>query len=228
MTQNDNIFTQEEIAAGNAPDPNLPPAGYARDEELLRRQDALEAKLDALLGKLDIQSINPATFKEDREIQYALTEKNDGLGVTDREPGYEYCWARAAGDDSQQVWRRKSRGWEVVQGNMKECSHLKIADGTRRIGDVLLLRIRMDRHLMNVREDRERTLKRQFGAEAEVHGFAASHPNAFGRIESTNDDPTTPTMQKTLQRGAQKAAMQQVDGMLRKGNVPGMPVKGGR
>jgi hypothetical protein len=218
------IFTQEELAEAR-PDAALPPPGHARDEVLRERADTLEQKAEEIFE--DRGAINPEAFEIDREIQHLLHDRNDGLEISDPHPAYMYCWANFQNSNGTQVWQRKSWGWEVVGGNMPECSHLRREDGTRRIGDVLLMRIRKDLHLLLEQKNEKKRLRQQYGVDADLQTIVANNPKAFRSVRTSDRNPEDPLIQRTMtageaSSGARRAAMQQVDSMLRAGNVPGM------
>ena len=224
---NDNVFTPEEVATAQPTD--LPPAGYARDEVLAQRKDSLEEQAENLFAEHG--TIDPTVFAEDRDIQDILHNRNDGLEVTDPDSSYMYCWANFQSSNGTQVWQRKTWKWEVVSGAMKECSHLKREDGTRRIGDCLLMRIRKDFHLALMMKNDEKRLRQQVGLESQMEEMAAKYPGAFPsgvQKLGVNMSPAYASrMESAARSGASRTAMKQADSMLRKGNMPGLGRPGG-
>ena len=219
-TDDINIFTPEEVASATPSD--LPPPGYQRDETLAARSDELDQKAEAIFGNMG--TIDPALLQPNHNIQSELAR--DGLEVSNSDPAYEYCWANYVSHQAYQVYARKDSGWEVVSGNMLECSHFRKEDGTRRKGDVLLMRMRKDFHLkMTMKNDRKR-LRQQFGVEAELRDIAGKHPDAFPAVHTPTDgDPRI--LASVAQRGqnhspASRVAGKHLDSMLRAGNVPGL------
>lgn len=220
-----NIFSADELAAANAP-VDLPPPGHARDEELRRRTDTLEQRAEQIFE--NVGTVDPEVFKKDREIQDMLL-KSDGLEITHRQPGYMYCWVNYVNQQANRVWQKKALGWEMVQGNLPECVEFKREDGTRRIGDVLLMRIRMDFHMILEQRNEERRRRQQLGVSSEVRRIAQAYPKAFGQVQTS--DEGGPLAQTVLQRGeataaAQRTAAHHVDAMLRRGTVPGLGTPG--
>lgn len=134
----------------------LPPAGDARREELLRRRDELQAQL----GELDVEAgrINPEILKK---VEPELAQYFNMMEVSNPDPAYKYFWI-FTGQHQQRVKWKLSQGAEVVQGDMPECLELRGlgADTTRRIGDVILMRMRVDRYKLLQRQ-REKTARTQ-------------------------------------------------------------------
>lgn len=214
------ILTRDE-AIGTAPS-DLPPAGHERDELLRLRQDELEAKIDALSNHLDLASIDPKVFKKDREIQHEI-RNTDGLQVEGALETHMYSWVNYNTQHGLKVWQKKAIGWEVVSSDMPECKNLAREDGTRRIGDVLLMRIPKDLHLALEMKAAEVRRAREFGVDAELRDIASKHKDAVtyhGEIGNAADFKT----QRML--GAQKVASQQLNTMIKNGTVPGLG-KGG-
>jgi hypothetical protein len=142
--------------------PNLPPPGHERQEELKRRQDALDAEAQALKD-----DPHPSTFvgnadalKEDREIQNILEKKKnlnpvdpyDFLAVENAQPNRHYVRAYMRGNGFQ-INGLKMRGYKLVSGNDPEDPALKDVNGHRQLGDTLLMYCSL--------EDYSRELERQ-------------------------------------------------------------------
>lgn len=113
----------------------LPAAGHARKEVLKQRTDQL-AEAGAALpegGTLDLSRVEP-----EREIVGHF----DSLRILNPVPGKRYCWLNFKEDNGLQIERKLASEpwWEVVRGDMPECPGRKMPDGTRVIGDVMLLR----------------------------------------------------------------------------------------
>ena len=121
---------------------NLPPAGDERRDELKRREDRLAQTGEEVAKDRAIESVNPKAFQPDHDIQGMLDE----LTVSARDSCYEYCWVNTWGH-GRFIKVKNVQGWEVVQGDMEEARELKGIGGdtTRRVGDVILMRIPLDR-----------------------------------------------------------------------------------
>lgn len=198
----------------------LPPAGHARDEELRKRTDNLDEAGENLAAESGTERINPKAFEPIREIQYHLDE----LAVSNQDPAYDYCWVgtyRAM----YFIKTKQVRGWEVVQGNLLEAIELKGigADTTRRLGDAILMRVKKDIHFRLLAEEKAKRLAREGAAVGELQELADKHARHGIKLHVGAADP------RMLKRmAAQGVAEDQFDTMLRKGEVPGMPVSGPR
>lgn len=203
------------------PTTGLPPAGHERDEELLKRHDNLQQAAEE--QEADVHTIaKPQVFREERELQHIIREE-DGLNVSNPLPGHVYCWVYT-GLQGQKVWQKKAQGWEVVQGNDPESAEYKFNDTTRRIGDTMLMRISMDKHLKLVRAGEIKLSKLEEGIASELQELGDRAGGAF----KVHADPATNPHINTMEarsRGSQQVAMKHVDKMLRRGTVPGVPVK---
>jgi len=186
----------------------------SRNELLLRVQTYDEGMRAANLPPPGYKRAEP-----DREIIYEL----DGLRVSNRDPNYEYCWVYY-GLNSQLVWQKRYLGWRVVTGTDPECQEYKEVDGTRRIGDVLLMRIPKERYLeleereAKKRDDQYLGIKARLQELSEKSGIKVhedlSQVSVGGRsLESIMEHKAA----------AQEVAIQHIDKKLRDGDVPGIP-----
>lgn len=149
----------------------LPPAGHARKETLAKRKDQLEEKADQMAGQVETGPINPKAFEVDRE----LAGRFDELQVVNADPGYAYKWVQIdypSNSRGKMARMETIQGWEVVTGDMPEAPDLKQADGTRRLGDVILMRMRRDRF--------ERYQKEQADKRAHAQGAVTSGIKEMG------------------------------------------------
>lgn len=173
-------------------------------------------------------AIGEKVRRPDREIRVAT----DSLKVTRKQPGYVYYWARFVSENSvNQVDQMTGitvdtptgmePTWEVVNGDMKEARERRAADGTRRLGDVMLLRCKEDVH-QALREYEQLKIDRQLDSvEAPLRQFAAATGHTIGRL-----DLEDPRFRKALKRGhAANIAQQQFTDHLRRGTVPGHEVR---
>jgi hypothetical protein len=225
MTDDTNIFTKEELeSAQPRVAPDLPPAGHARDEELRRREDNLQKAAETV--HTEREAIDPAALEEDYDVQ-SLLRRGDGLTVSDPQPGFVYCWVYSGTRTLARVWEKKRLGWEVVQGDDPEAREFKVEDGTRRLADVTLMRIRMDRHLALEMYEEEKRLRQQLGIDAELRDIADRNPDKLRYYDHENN-PYARRMEANAatRTAARRTAMKHVDSMLRRGNVPGVPSPG--
>lgn len=205
---------------------DLPPSGYARDEELARRKDTLEEKLETEAP--EVYPIDESAFQPDREILQRLDQQM--LEVSKRKPEYIYCWVYF-GQNGQQVWAKKALGWEVVTGTEPEATEHKEVDGTRRIGDVLLMRVHKRRFAQLEEAAADRREAQQLGITSRLKELG-EHARRYG-LKVHEDLSTVRVGPDTLmdvvekRSGAHDTAMKTVDKMLRKGDVPGVPSPGG-
>lgn len=210
------ILTQKDAADASV-DP-LPPAGFERDEELRRRADELERKVEMLMSQMDIGAINPKVFEKDREIQHAI-QLSDGLQVEGALDTHMYCWVNYNTQHGTKVWQKKSLGWEVVSGDAPECrNHIK-EDNTRRIGDVLLMRIPKDLHLMLEMKAADRRRAIEFGVDSDLRDITSKHRDAMTYHGDVGD---TSAFKAQRAAGARQVASQQLNTMLKRGTVPGL------
>lgn len=213
--------------------PDLPDAGHARDEELAKRADDLQWAAEKAEAEQEVYSFDPSKLKKDFDILQHLDE----LYVENAVPGYKYMWCYE-GQRGREIVKKTRLGWQVVQSDMPECPTLKDARGYRLIGDVILMRIPIDKFEELEAAQEYRRLLQQKGVEGALRemgekyrdkGFIV-HEDArnvsVGRSGKTAMDVME---QKARQTGARQTAMKGVDNMLRSGTVPGIPSpRGGR
>lgn len=219
-TKND-LITRIILVDAGQKQASMPPPGYKRDEELARRQDELDERMDEAP---EVYPIDESAFEEDRDILYEL--ERDMLEVSNPVPGYTYCWAYY-GQNGQMVWAKKALGWRVVSAGDKECEEHKEADGTRRIGDVLLMKIPTERYKLILESQRRRREAQQIGVSADVIAYAQKHGLKVHEDLSTvkvGANTLMDVMQRKADRqtGAKRVATQYLDKKLREGNVPGV------
>lgn len=201
-------------------DPNLPPAGYERDEELRRRQDNLEQAAEQLADTMETGSIDPHKL----EVENELAEHFDELKVSNQLPEYHYCWVNS-GFYMRFVKAKLARKWEIVQGDMPEAQELKgmMGDTVRRLGDVILMRIRKDLWIM---EERARRVRQQNFEGSDKAAFIDKIERYSSKIgqkipwREANDDSSLKRMYN--QEQAQETAGRKVDQLIREGRMPGV------
>ena len=204
---------------------DMPEAGYKRDEELARRKDTLEEKIESPETP-EVYPIDPKALEEDREILYKSIDQQM-IEVTNKVDGYVYAWVYY-GQNSQQVWAKRALGWRVVTGPDPECIEHKEADGTRRIGDTLLMRVPYERWLQ-LEEDAVRRKQQQYDGIGsrllELAEKGRSHGLKVHKDLSTVPHPTGGTLMDVVEKrsGAHDTALKHIDKKLREGDVPGVP-----
>ena len=194
----------------------LPPAGHARDEVLKKRQDQLEEKAETQAAQLQTGTIDPDVLKAERELLNSM----DSTMVTNADPAYHYTWVNF---QSYHGWAVKAklafRGWEVVNGSMPEASECKQVDGTRKLGDVLLMRISIDR--FNILQALEAEDRNKFNQTPTSNLSALADKYASrGLIVRVNDSRDLKTME-SRHRGAM-AAQEKFETGLREGTIQGV------
>lgn len=214
------VLTEDQA---NKVKPDLPEAGYKRDEELARRKDELDEALETQTGEqhtIDVHDLEP-----DRELQHLIRERN-ALAVSNQDPAFVYCWVYF-GLNGQMVWQKKAQGWQVVQGNMKEGIEFKAEDSTRRVGDTLLMRMRRDYYAKLEMEQKKVAQRQAKGISAELEELGMKYGRTGIRVHT---DPNAqlasgrPMMKTVGERAARQTALKTVDKHLRTGTVPGMEV----
>jgi hypothetical protein len=201
---------------------NLPPPGAARRDVMAERQDKLEQLAEE--QAVDSGSINPKVLEPDREIQREI--HFGGLEVTDQQAGFVYSWACTAAN-SIMVQRKKVEGWVVVSSREPEAKEYLKEDGTRRIGDTILMKITQEKYDALRKRDLEIRVRQQLGIASELETMGEKY-RGKGLIAHTDQDKS-PLLREIFshKQAIQGVAGQMVDGMLRSGSVPGLP-PGGR
>jgi hypothetical protein len=147
----------------------LPPNGDARREELKRRSDALRQAADEMAAAAGIESIDPSKLQPENEIAQHFNPATHMLDVSKRQPGYEYRWESANPRlNGVAITMAKNLGWELVVGNDPEAREHREVDGTRRVGDAILMRIRTERYVSLQARQRRINLARSEGIDVAV------------------------------------------------------------
>ena len=134
---------------------SLPPAGYKRDEEMLKRTDDLAQKVEEHAGALNAHAFDPHRFDPDPDILANI----DGFEVTDKQPGFRYKWVpfdNPTMNKGLMVRQAEVDGWRAVCGTDPEAKGQEIVGGMRKIGDTILMKISEEKFLKI--EARERRL----------------------------------------------------------------------
>lgn len=141
------------------------PAGHKREEERRIRKDTGQAAEEYMADKVKGGTTDLRKIKPDNEImQHFDTRRGRTIYISKRDPMYVYkwvCFAHPVSSPGMMVYEQLSiPGWEVVQGkDFKEARNLmKVEDGTRKVGDCLLMRCRKDTYLVQLLQERERKL----------------------------------------------------------------------
>ena len=206
------------------PEPKLPPAGDARRDELKRRDDALAEEAETRSASAEHYAADPKAFRVESEIAQRFTE----LEVSHQDPMFAYCWVNS-GHFGRFIKMKSAQGWEVVQGDMPEAIELKGigADTTRRLGDVILMRIQKDRKLLLDRQERAHRRAVESGVTSTLEEMGEKYRDK-GVLVHTNMAGTNPRLLDAMQKRAQAhgIAGRTTDQLLREGRMPGVPAPG--
>jgi len=193
----------------------LPPPGDARREVLKERAEPLAQAAEA--ANADVGTIDPRTFEVENELAQHFNE----LEVSNAQPEFEYCWVQSA-FHGRYIKYKLTEGWEVVQGDMPEALELRgmAADTTRRLGDVILMRMQKDRYLRLRRQREAHQRAMESGVTTALQEMGDRYAGQ-GIIVHTNPNDQ---LLKRMQSGAaaRQMAGQRFDKMIRTGNVPGI------
>ncbi len=210
----------------------LPPAGYSREEELLRRQDELEKRIEALTGdgenKIDRVAVDASKIEKENEILNFLD--NGSYPVQDGEHDlYVYSWTQRdihGRYGGTHVFRKKALGWEICMYGNPEKAGMRSPEGYCIIGDVLLMRCRKDLYLRQRQHIDKITELRRAAADSEFRqvGDRARSSGIIARVE----EELTPTQLKnmSIRAEARRKANTMSDQWIREGRMPGVPGAG--
>lgn len=202
-------------------DSTLPPLGDAQREELKRRADALDEAAET--APAPEGGTGPLPKVENELAQYF-----NELEVSNQDRAYAYCWVYT-GQQGRMIRMKLAEGWEVVQGDMREAEELKGMGGdtTRKLGDVLLMRMRRDRYLALRRRQRERVQAQSEGVDSGLREMGEKY-RGKGVVVSPDLSNVRPEVVKRManRATAQSIAQRTMDQRIREGRVPGMPAPG--
>jgi len=216
-------------------DVGLPPAGHARDEVLRERTDKLAEQAETQTpdtGRIphDHDALNP---ERNREIRYAISENYLEIGVN--HPYLKTKWVNYVNLNGQKIWEAKADGWKVATiQDFPEARDLAREDNTIRVGDVILMCIRLDEHVKLMERERNKRLRQQYGIEAEIHDLASRNPNAFAgavtpMIGTTgNPSPNVGRALASMEKRANavSTAARHLGNRMKQGTIPGVPLPG--
>lgn len=206
---------------------SLPPPGDERREVLKARTDNLEQQIDE---KTDHYAIDPAALEVDREIRNDLDKGY--LDPSDSDPAYKYAWVQCKHPEdhpSRMVELKLAekvqipdgtwvRPWEVVGSNHKEAPKLQQTDGSRRIGDTLLMRCRKDYYALMELAKRKLTHQRNYGTDSGLVELAMRAGTEAGAAtyNKYKSDANQSLFGNELQM--------RLDQAIRTGTLPGMEI----
>lgn len=212
------------------------PAGPKRREAMARVQDELEEDIAAMPE--GATAVKLKDIKIDGEI---ISNFNSGH-VSNADPAFVYAWKRYVAPfggtapvdyDLALTIRTSSHGvlkcWEKVNGLMTEAIEHRAVDGTRKIGDVMLLRCRKDVYAAIQQweaDKREHRLKGPASTLQSLGDRTGIHVRVDDVVMAQRgvDDPV---MKHALKHAAaNEIANRQLDTQIREGRVRGMEVGG--
>lgn len=173
-------------------------AGHGRREQMKRRLDNLHESAERMLENTDtaMYAIDPAKLKEEPEILKHLNTTSCVFEVTNPKPGYVYLWEREKSDaiarkkTEARIWLGPGHpGWEVVSSAAEpECHDLLTAEGTRRIGDTILMRITTESYILIQRRQALMRRFREANIPQSLQDFMRQHEGLV-RVVQGNDTP---------------------------------------
>ena len=200
----------------------LPPAGDERRDVLAQREDELAEQAE--VRGTEGGRINPKALRVERELAQHFNE----LDVSNADPAYQYAWIWT-GQHGLQIKMKLARKWEVVQGDMPEAQELRGmgADSTRKLGDVILMRIRKDLYLQQKRDEEALRRRQQDGVTGVLVELGERHRHRGLKVH-TDTSGLNPDVLKAMESraAARNAATDFVDENLRNGTMPGRPAPG--
>lgn len=213
------------------PDPtDLPLPGDERREALKARQDRLDEAAEETAQALEVESMDPSAFAVEHEIAQHFTPPFfDGLDVTNAREDRAYCWTNK-GQNGLFIKSKLARGWFVIQGEDRESWEMRQADGTRSVGDTLLMAISRERkaQLDAYEEHRRRLQSGSIEAGLAETAERGMRRGAIARIHVGDD--VSPEMLRTMNQRAiaHDRGRRTVDQMIRQGRMPGVLAPGQR
>lgn len=139
--------------------------------------DDLDPERDVEQFRVDEKARRPI-----REIRAAV----NSLAVTKAVAGYVYCWARYISANAMTqvdmltgmtvtVDGVPTPCWEIVEGKMPEAMERRSVDGTRKIGDVMLLRCKQEVYDAIRDWEAQKVANQQLSVEGPLREFASRH-----------------------------------------------------
>ena len=218
--------------------PDLPPAGYKRDDVLAQRTDQLQEEAEKRADEREVGAIphdhaalNP---ERNREIQDHI--RKDHLAIGADHPYLKTKWVNWKNLEGQMVWQAKNEGWQVATiKEFPEAVSMVKEDNTIRVADVMLMCIRMDEYFKLEERAKEKRLRQQYGVEAEIHDLAMKTNRKMGQDVfagvSTPEVGVSGNISDAAQRkmaqmeGTRRVAMKHLGNKMKTGTLPGVPIK---
>jgi len=175
------------------------PAGYDRDEAKRKITDQHAEAIEQMSG--DNATFDPGVFDIENEIAQHYNFETNEFEVIDAVEGYSYLWGLCLGSFAYQSHAEimgrahrllgpRAKGYELVCGpreTFPECWEMRHVDGTRRIGDVQLYRIRSEYARAIEVKRAMRAKARELGASSQLLAKAERYSKYAGAIEVEGD-----------------------------------------
>ena len=210
----------------------LPAAGQARNEEMAKRTDNLEEQAETKYADVGaIPKDSPVLDPEqNREIQDHIYKSHLDIG-TDH-PYLKTKWVNYVNQQGSMVWKEKAQGWQVAtMAEFPEARDLVREDNTIRIGDVLLMCIRMDEYFKLEKKEKDKSIRQQYGIESDIHNLAAKYPDVFKNVHTDSSGGVPADIMNivegraTRQNAASRTAAKHLGNQMKQGTIPGVPIK---
>lgn len=209
---------------------DLPPAGNAREEELKRRVDELQAKIDSLTNAdtgVDRQAFDAAKLDRDNEILQFI--ERGSFPVKNADEVYEYCGVQRdqfGKFGGIHVFKKKAQGWEMCRYDNPEQWGVRSPEGYCVIGDVVLMRVRKDIYLKLHRRGQQIADLRRSAADHELRQVG-DKSRSKGIIATTDEEVDPKTLQRMSNKAeARRKANQITDQWIKEGRMPGVNAPG--
>lgn len=222
IESNPAIVAQLEVEA----EKDLPSQGFRRREVLAQRADTLAELAEGPADGPELVRADPKATQIENEIAGPIMR--GVLDVSNKDTAYDYSWVNFASQHGYAVTFKQSLGWEVVNGPMLEAVERRDELGRRKIGDVILMRVKKDLHLAQQfsEQDRRRALRENVGVGLLELADKHRDKGVSARI-STEALSSADMARVQKEESAKQMAGQQFDRMVRTGQVSGMQLPRG-
>lgn len=200
----------------------LPPAGDARREELKRREDRLQEQAAATYA--NVEAIAPDAMAIERELAGAF----NSLDVAAADPQFVYKWVNFVnnGGIALRTATAPPERWQIVSGDMPEAVDLRQVDGTRKLGDVILVRMPKQRYAILEKVRADKVARQGDSVVSELRNIAGK---TGIKVHTAEDAPEAiqkrilhPSASAVNEMRGRIAAEKQFDTALREGSLSGV------
>lgn len=223
----ENFLTQADLQNSDVLQQAADAVKQLDPNERARIQDNLAEKADKM--NQDGGRIPEKFLQPDREIQDAI--RKDYMSVGDNHPYLKTGWVNYVNINGQMVFKKKAEGWQVATvKDFPEAKDLQREDGTIRIGDTILMCIRLDLWLQLNKKEEDRRVRQQFGIETEIIELGNKNSKFFKvYTEGTGGLPAEVEARiknrATMAGAARSVAATALGNRMKKGIIPGVPIK---